>query len=86
MKHIWEYYLQSNMVDLILWITALILAIRYGVLKWRKPESHGWLFVLFLCFYGGFLIYRLGQMRWVMSRLIHLCNEAEIDLTGIIPQ
>jgi hypothetical protein len=85
MKHIWEFYLQGNMVDLLLWLVSLAFAIRYGVLRWRdKESSQGWLYVLFLCFYGGFLIYRLGTLKFILFKLILLCTEAGIDLTGIL--
>jgi hypothetical protein len=85
MKHIWEIYLQPNMVDVLLWAVALFMAIRYGVMQWRKPEARGWLFVLFLCFYGAVLVYRLGNVNWVLAELIERCQAAGIDLSDILP-
>jgi len=86
MKVIFETYIQANMVDVLLWAASLFLAIRYGVMRWKQKEiSQGWLYVLFLCFYGGFLIYRLGTMKWIIAELILRCQENGIDLSDILP-
>jgi hypothetical protein len=77
--------LQGNMVDVLLWAASLFLAVKYGVLRWKRKEAEGWLFVLFLSFYGGFLVYRLGNMKWVIGELILRCQEAGIDLSDILP-
>ena len=73
------------MVDVLMWAAALFLAIKYGVLKWKTKEAKGWLFVLFLSFYGGFLIYRLGTMKNIMQQLINLCRENGIDISDFVP-
>ena len=88
MKNIWEFWIQGNMVDILLWGAALFMGIKYGASQWRKRserEVAGWLFVLFLCFYGGFLIYRLGTMNFLIVTLIDLCVQNGIDLSDILP-
>ena len=87
MKQIWEMYLSGNMVDVLIWLSALYVAIRYGVMKWKEKESATvGLFVLFLCFYGFWLIVRLGKMKFVIGELIRRCQEAGIDLSDILPE
>ena len=85
MKTIWEVFLQPNMWDVLIWSVSLFFAIRYGVMKWRdKEKATPWLYILFLCFYGGFLIYRLGVMKLYTQQLIDLCNINGIDLSNIL--
>jgi hypothetical protein len=87
MKHIWEFYIQNNMVDVLMWAVALFMSIRYGFMQVNKDRkaAQGWLFVFFLTFYGGFLIYRLGTMKWMMYQLVQLCRDSGIDISDIIP-
>jgi RsiW-degrading membrane proteinase PrsW (M82 family) len=86
MKTIFETFIRENMVDVLFWLACLFFAVRYGIFQWRDQEkSRPWLFVLFMCFYGGFLIYRLGVMKDLQYDLIQRCMENGIDLSDILP-
>jgi len=87
MAVIWETYISGNVVDIVIWLLALFMAVRYGVYYWRdRVRATLGLFVLLLCFYGFWLIVRLGRMQWTIGELIRRCNEAGVSLEGIIPE
>jgi len=85
MKEFFETWISNNMVDVLFWLACLVFAIRYGVVDWKSERARGFQFVLFMCFYGGFLVYRLGAMKIIQHELIRRCIESGIDITDIIP-
>lgn len=82
-KGIFYWAIRRNMVDVIFWAVCLFFAIKKGVLDWYF--ENGFLLVFVMCFYGGFLIYRLGVRNKIQKKLIDKCKEAGIDLSDTLP-
>ena len=82
-KTMFYYAIRLNVVDVGFWAVCLFFAIKYGVLDWYP--TNGFLLVLVMCFYGGFLIYRLGVRNRIQDKLIQKCVDNDIDLSDILP-
>ena len=71
------------MVDVIFWIACTVVSLTKSIANW--DVENGFIFALFMCFYGIFLVYRLGVRNKIRDALIKKCKDNYIDLSDIFP-
>lgn len=75
------YAIRRNMVDTLFWLACLIIGLTKSIPWW--DTENGFVFVLFMCFYGVFLVYRLGVRNKLQDTLINRGKKAGVDLTDL---